>query len=115
MNDHDFFHFAKCRFINCLKTLKGKSNEYSRANDKLHNFKAAGRKRDITPERALDGMALKHEISIDDIINDIDAGKLPARDVLTEKIIDRINYLVLLNALIEERIQRADLEKLYEK
>ena len=113
MNHKDFDMLVKKRFVSCLKLLQNKSDEYSRGYDKLHNFKKAARSRNITPERARDGMMLKHLVSIDDIINDIDQGKLPTRQTLNDKISDTINYLVLLEAMITERIEEERLDELY--
>lgn len=113
MNPKDFDMLARKRFVSCLKLLQNKSDEYSRGQDKLHNFRKAAKSRNITPERALDGMMLKHLVSIDDIINDIDNGKIPTKQTLSEKITDIINYLVLLEALITERIEEERLDELY--
>lgn len=46
----------------------------------------------------------KHEVSIMDIIDDIDRGILPHPKLIDEKIGDSINYLVLLEALLYDRI-----------
>jgi len=82
--------------------LHSKSVEYSTNTDKLHNFKRAGEKRHTTPEDALMGMKLKHDVSIDDIVDNI-TKELPSMKMLEEKITDSINYLILLEALIKER------------
>jgi hypothetical protein len=84
--------------------MSGKNLEYSRNEDKLHNFKVASRVLGCTPEYALLGMATKHFVSVLDIVNDINNhNRLPSEGVLIEKITDSINYLVLLEALIRER------------
>jgi hypothetical protein len=101
----DFEKLARKRFDYCLNLMIGeKHKEYSRNNDKLHNFKVAGRMKGETPERALIGMEIKQRVSIIDIVNDLDKGELPRLEVLAEKISDEINYMVLLEALIKERI-----------
>ena len=93
----------QCERIKSSLLIKGE--EY-RAGDKdaFHNFKVAGARRNITPERALDGMLLKHEVSIADIINNLDKGILPDKELLSEKIKDIINYYILLENLILERL-----------
>ena len=53
-------------------------------------------------------MDLKHRTSISDIVDDIDNGKLPSREKLAEKMNDSINYLLLLEALIVERLDGAE-------
>ena len=105
MNHETFVAIAAKRFQACTDILNMKSKEYSRDKDKLHNFKAAGQMLGCTPETALIGMKVKHDVSVIDIILDINAGKLPDEALLSEKITDSINYLVLLEALITERRQ----------
>ena len=85
--------------------LTRKSGEYSRNNDKLHNFKYAGQCLNCTPEKALSGMAVKHNISILDIIDDVEEGKIPDITFIEEKLVDYGNYIILLYALLVERIQ----------
>ena len=102
MELEDFKILTVERFRACLDLMCGKKNEeYSRNNDKLHNFKTAAMIRNITPEDALIGMWLKHLVSVFDIVDDLP--KLPDNSILEEKITDSINYLVLLEALIKER------------
>jgi hypothetical protein len=56
------------------------------------------------------GFKLKHDVSIDDIVNDFATnGTIPDQALLEEKIGDEINYYVLLLALFqEERIRRQE-------
>jgi hypothetical protein len=103
MTNEDFEELLDQRLASTKQVLGSKGQEYGRG-DRLHNFKAAGRKRNITPEQALMGMKLKHDVSVDDIVDDIDRGILPSESLLNEKIGDSLNYLVLLEALIKERI-----------
>ncbi len=81
-----------------------KAAEYAGGADRLHNFKKAGRRRDKTPAQALDGMVLKHEISISD---KIEGGTVPTKEFTQEKLLDNIAYLFLLDAIWEE--EREDL------
>lgn len=104
MNQEDFTKLVNNRFTVCGAILGGKSAEYSRNGDKLHNFKRAGKMLFCTPEHALIGMMAKHQISIMDIVDDIYDGLLPTDELLSEKIADNINYLLLLEALIRERM-----------
>lgn len=89
--------------------LASKSAEYSTVNDKLHNFKRAGKMLQCTPEKALVGMWTKHIISILDIVDAIDNNQgfidEDYDEVIAkveEKITDALNYLILLEALIKE-------------
>lgn len=88
----------------CKNTLNAKAEEYARG-DRLHNLKRAGEKRHMTPEKALLGMQVKHEVSIDDMIDDLDSNILNPMELWDEKIKDAINYYILLRALIVERHQ----------
>lgn len=88
--------------------LEAKGLEYGRG-DRLSNFKTAADLAKTTPEMALRGMMAKHVVSIWDMIDDIEQGliKMDAqafKQYATEKIGDNIAYLILLEALIDERI-----------
>lgn len=105
MNTKDFKKYVDKRLKDCVDTLFKKSDEYSRIDDKHHNFKRAGAMKGESPEKALQGMKSKHDISIMDIIDDIEKhGKYPDKKMLREKIIDDINYLLLLESLILEHM-----------
>lgn len=93
------------RLEHCGEVLCSKGEEYSRNGDRLHNFKSAGRKRNVSPVEALMGMKAKHDVSIDDLVSDLGKGIIPTKAFLDEKIGDSINYLLLLEGLIEERRQ----------
>jgi len=96
-----FRKLAENRFKVCLDLMCGKKNEeYSRNNDKLHNFKRTALIEDLTPEMALLGMMTKHLVSIIDICQD---SELPEKALLAEKVTDTVNYLILLEAIIEEQ------------
>lgn len=88
----------------CRDVMGSKSAEYARGRDKLHNFKRASGVLGVSPEKALLGFKAKHTVSIMDIVDDLDSGKLPTVELLCEKIGDEINYLILLKACILERI-----------
>ena len=102
MNTKDFDKIVAARMAWCNKTLCAKGDEYARDGDRLWNFKAAGRKRNCHPAEALAGMEVKHDVSVDDIIDGLAKGIVPPRELVAEKIGDSINYLLLLEGLIEE-------------
>ena len=55
-------------------------------------------------------MKVKHDVSVDDIVDDLKRGVVPPKEFVAEKIGDSINYLLLLEGLIEEaRAQTNDL------
>jgi hypothetical protein len=78
--------------------LDSKSKEYS-THDKLHNFKVAAGLKGETPRQALMGMLVKHTVSVYDMGTSTDTFTMAQWD---EKIIDHLNYLVLLKAIIVE-------------
>ncbi len=88
------------------KVLGFKGKEYSKDGDRFSNFKDAARHEEVSPEKALLGMMIKHEVSVRDIVANIE-NKLPSEAMLDEKIGDWINYLILLKGLITERIRHA--------
>ena len=104
-----FNELVEKRLTICKVTLSRKKEEYSREEDRLHNFKVAASFEGVTPEMALRGMLTKHVVSLYDIVDDIEfLRKLPSKEMLNEKITDWINYALLLEALIEERRSEHD-------
>ena len=98
-------HIIRSRCSKILLVLDNKAKEYVRNGDRLHNFNRASQMRNIIREKALLGMMDKHTISILDMIDDLDAGKLPTAAMVDEKIGDAINYLILLEMCFKQRIQ----------
>jgi hypothetical protein len=86
------------------QVLLVKGKEYRRNNNPFHNFEVAANMANTTIEKSLYGFALKHLVSISDIRNDIENGKLPTLEMVDEKFIDAINYLILEKASIVDRI-----------
>ena len=103
MNTETFNSIVDQRVEKIKATLVRKSAEYSSDDDRLHNFKIAGRINGETPEKALWGMMAKHLVSVIDIIADSNRGKLPSAAMRDEKLGDAINYLILLEALLIEK------------
>ena len=118
MNHHKFEKLLKEILNRTTTVLSTKSDEYSTDSDKLHNFKRAGNMLNCSPEKALIGMWTKHIISILDIVDEIESKCSTNKDCfpayenvaymkkVDEKIGDAINYLILLEALINERHNR---------
>ena len=102
MNAEDFDKIVADRMAWCRQTLCAKGDEYAREGDRLWNFKVAGRKLNCHPAQALAGMMVKHTVSVDDIIDGLSRGIVPPRELVAEKIGDSIDYLLLLEGLIEE-------------
>ena len=105
MKNELFNMIVEKRFKHCQEIFLPKNNEYSRNDDRLHNFKRAGQLMGTTPEKALLCMMLKHAVSILDIVDDAEKDILPKETTMKEKFSDIHNYLYLLEGLIEERRQ----------
>ncbi len=82
------------------KVMCAKSKEYASGGNKLHNFDRAGRMRNKSPMEALRGMKLKHEVSIEDMLDGLKGGKTYPRAVWEEKFTDNINYQILQWAIL---------------
>ena len=108
MNAKDFDKIVADRMAWCRQTLCAKGDEYAREGDRLWNFKVAARKLNCHPAEALAGMMVKHTVSVDDIIDGLARGIVPPKELVAEKIGDSINYLLLLEGLIEEERQRRE-------
>lgn len=80
----------------CEDVLIDKAREYATA-DRLHNFKLSAELQGISPRQALAGMMAKHTVSLYDMCRSDQ--KFPL-DKWDEKIVDHINYLILLSAII---------------
>lgn len=125
MNIEMFSKLLEYRIELMRSVLAAKSAEYSTQADKLHNFKRAGQMLQCTPEKALIGMWTKHIISILDIVDKIEVINQEAglvfnvkpeglgitEAMIEEKLGDAINYLILLEALLKERIHYADIQQ----
>lgn len=108
MTEDQFSDLVEDRMNKTWEVLGVKAKEYRKNNDPFHNFRRAAEMNRCTPERALTGMMAKHQISVLDMVDDIDEGKLPSRELVSEKIGDHINYLILLEGMIYDRIDQTE-------
>lgn len=88
-----------------LLIIKGK--EYRRNGNPYHNFEIGARKENKIREEIIHGFALKHEISIGDIRDDLNKGILPNTAQVNEKFNDLIVYLLIQKASILDKIKSA--------
>lgn len=86
------------------QTLDVKAREYVRNEDRLHNFNSGALKTGKIREQIIADFRLKHEISIDDMRNDINNGNLPTKELVEEKFGDVINYYILEKLSILHKI-----------
>jgi hypothetical protein len=80
-------------------TLKSKAKEYASGKSRFHNFEQAATINDTSPEQALWGMYSKHLVSVKDMVHT--CYNLP-KSMIDEKILDSINYHILLGAILLE-------------
>lgn len=112
MDRKTFDRLIKDRNNKIVEILVNKGKEYSSPSDVLHNFNRTAQIANSTPERALWGMMLKHFTSVSDMVDKIDKHIPPTQYLVDEKIGDLINYLILLEALMIERIENNKPENL---
>jgi hypothetical protein len=91
---------------NVENLLLVKGIEYRRDNNPFHNFEKGSEITGQTPYRVLNGFLLKHLISYNDILNDIEKGVIPSQKIVDEKLQDIITYFVL---------QKVQLSQLYDR
>ena len=109
MTHKEFDKVLEERIAKIRTVLTSKAAEYSGdENDRLHNFNVAARVDNESREESLWGMAKKHLVSIIDIKNKVAKDILPERVLLSEKIGDMINYLILLEASIIDKIDKKE-------
>jgi len=88
-----------------LLIVKGK--EYRRNNNPFHNFETGALITGQIPERVLNGFMMKHFISYNDILNDLEQGVLPTEKMVEEKFNDILVYFLLQKAMILNRIDES--------
>ena len=79
-----------------------KKEEYTRNDDRFHNFRMGAFLLDTTIPEYIITLRSKHEISILDMVNDMRQNRFYPLNVWKEKITDSILYLILLYAYISD-------------
>lgn len=102
MNLEKFHYFLQTVLERIAGVLDSKSADYAAKGDKLANFKLQARIDGITPIEALRGNWLKHRSSIIQGLDELESGKVRPKEWWEEKLIDSINYQILLLALLQE-------------
>lgn len=106
MTTQDFDKLVERRVELIKSVLKSKAGEYASLGDRLHNFNRAADMLGTTKEKALVGMWTKHIVSVLDIV---DSGSTPRKELIDEKIGDLINYAILLEACYMDRVSETRL------
>jgi hypothetical protein len=99
MESHIFNAVVDTQLDRSRALLTEKSTSYNTDGDRLAAFKTAAVTQGITPKQALAGMMVKHTGSIYKMIHE--DSTMPVA-VWEEKIMDHINYLLNLRALVAE-------------
>lgn len=86
--------------------LLSKGKEYATDADMLANFNKGSNITGEVREKVLFGYALKHLVSVIDIIDEIEKGNLPDSYKMTEKLGDLGSYMALLYACIQDRLNK---------
>ncbi len=102
MKANDFEEVLQGRLSKIDKVLGTKADEYAVLGNRMHNFDVAAIFGGITPESALWGMAMKHLVSVTDLVK---FPKDATPEFVDEKIGDMINYLILLEGLLVRRMK----------
>lgn len=110
-NSNDFDKVIEDTLSQIKKTLLVKGKEYRRNGNVYHNFEEGAKITGLSREKVLRGFLLKHEISITDIVNDLDKGILPSIEKVNEKFDDNIIYLLIEKAMLIDRIWKTEAKR----
>jgi hypothetical protein len=113
MSPEELKSWITLRLDRCNGVLTVKTAEYSNS-DVFHNFIEGGRILNTSKEHALWGYIMKHLVSIQDIVTNVGLDKhlesctdtLPSLEIWNEKIGDTLNYLLLLDAMMQGRFAK---------
>jgi len=84
------------RRLKAIKLVLEQKNkeQYATVKDALHNFHAAAKRRGVSPAEALQGMVVKHEIALDDMIR--------RRAPVSHKRVDEVLGDIIVYAILQE-------------
>ena len=99
MNATEFETILSERITLIRDTLGSKAAEYASDRNRLHNFHRAADFQRITPAQVCWNFAMKHLVSIQDMV---ESDRTYPETVWAEKLGDAINYLILLEAITHE-------------
>ena len=103
MNADTFNQLLERKLADSRAVLASKATEYSHGGDRLSNFKRAAGMLDCEPEAALLGFVTKHITALYDFVAGLPGGDITLEQ-WAEKTGDIRNYMILLDGLIEERL-----------
>ena len=103
----DFDMEVKSTIQKIQQLLLVKGVEYRRNSDPFHNFNVGSQISGEIPEKVLQGFLLKHLVSYQDMLNDIEQGKLPKIETVEEKFGDILVYFVIQKCQFINRIKKS--------
>ena len=106
MTNEEFEIVLNERLADTKQRLASKAGEYASGNNRMHNFEASGRMNDESREKALWGMMSKQIVAVKDMVDMVENDDIDNIELfqIDEKIGDTINYLILLEAMLIERV-----------
>lgn len=112
VNAKSFNALVQQRISLIVSILESKNEEYSGDDsDRLHNFKVSARMDGCSPEYALWHMLLKHLTSVQDMVHATEKRAVHhPLELINQKLGDSINYLILLEGLMKERLSKQRVE-----
>jgi hypothetical protein len=106
MKAEQFDGIVENQIKNIKNVLAAKRKEYAPGDgDRLHNFRVAAALSNTSLAGAAMGMALKHIVSVADIVKLSEVGTVPSIEMIEEKFGDAINYLILIKACLVEQME----------
>ena len=84
--------------------LLRKGKEYRRNNDPFHNFNVGSQMTGETPEKVLHGFLIKHLVSYQDMLKDLENGVFPKTELIEEKFNDILVYFIIQKAMFLNRL-----------
>ena len=103
MNYEELFAMAKMDLDRCLATLERKSHDYANDGDVLKNFKESSKIASITPVQSI---LVLVGTKISRLTELVTTEKISKNESVEDTILDLINYLLLLKAMIEEQREK---------
>jgi hypothetical protein len=105
MTNNDFQRNVEERCKKIKATLNKKAEIYASDRDRLHSLIAGAKLNGITPQEYCVILQTKHEIVLQDMIENDKKGFSPTVELLDEIIGDMINYLILIENLFLAKIE----------
>ena len=105
LTNKEFNEYVHHRLEELMAMGKKKGSEYAPNGHRLNNFHHGASKRRTIPEDYCLGLVTKHEVALEDFIEELKRGRMMPLDSWLEKTGDVIVYMLCLEGLIIERIQ----------